>query len=135
MKYHLDTSTVIDVLKFHRESLLNFELTPIQDIAISSIVAHELWQGAAEVDSGSRSRKLLLRFMDAIEVIPFGLKEAETSGSISSYLSKVGKSIGYLDPFIAGHAITQSATLVTRNTKHFRLVPGLQIVDWSKHAE
>lgn len=135
MKYHLDTSTVIDVLRFHRESLLNFELTPIQDIAISSIVAHELLQGSQPTGAGSRPKKVLVAFLSAIEVMPFRLADAEMSANISSYLQGKGQIIGKLDPFIAAHAISEGAVLVTRNVKHFKRVPDLHVVDWSKHAE
>ncbi len=135
MKYHLDSSAVIDVLRFHRESLLNFELTPIQDIAISSIVAHELLQGSQPTGSGSRSKKLLFAFLATIEVLPFRVADAEVSANLSAYLKGKGQMIGTLDPLIAAHAISEGAVLVTRNVKHFNRVPDLHVVDWSKHAE
>ena len=135
MKYHLDTSAVIDVLRFHKESLLNFELTPIQDIAISSIVAHELLQGSQPTASGSRSKKLLVAFLATIEVLPFRVVEAEVSASISAYLTGKGQKIGNVDPLIAAHAISESAVLVTRNVKHFKRIPDLHVMDWSKHAD
>ena len=133
MKFHLDTSTVIDVLRFHRESLLNFELTPIQDIAISSIVAHELLQGAQATGSGSTSKKLLVAFLATIDVLPFRSTEAEVSAEISYHLKSKGIPIGSIDPFIAAQAISERAVLVTRNAKHFKRVPNLHMVDWSKH--
>jgi len=133
--YHLDTSTVIDVLRFHRDTLLNFELTPIQDLAISSIVAHELIQGSQPSASGSRSKKLLTAFLDTIDVVPFRVADAEVSGKLSAYLKSKGQLIGPLDPFIAAHAISNGAVLVTRNVKHFKRIPDLHLVDWSKHTE
>lgn len=135
MKYHLDTSTVIDVLRFHRESLLNFELTPIQDISISSIVAHELLQGSHSTAPGSRSKKLLVSFLATVEVLPFRVAEAEVSATISAYLKGKGQKIGSVDPLIAAHAISDGAVLVTRNVKDFKLIPDLHLIDWSKHAE
>jgi tRNA(fMet)-specific endonuclease VapC len=133
VKYHLDTCTVIDVLRFHRESLLNYELTPIQDIAISSIVAHELLQAAQPTGSGSRSKKVLVAFLASIEVLPFRLADADVSANISANLQGKSQLIGKLDPFIAAHAISEGAVLVTRNVKHFNRVPDLHVVDWSKH--
>lgn len=135
MKYHLDTSTVLDILHFHRDSLLNFELTPIQDISVSIIVVHELFQGAQESGSGSRSKKLLERFLKTLEVIPFRVADAEESSQITRSLIKQGKPIGNLDPFIAAQAISANATLVTRNLKHFSRIPNLNVTDWSKHTE
>ena len=135
MKYHLDTSTVLDVLRFHRDSLLNFELTPIQVISVSIIVVHELFQGVQESGSGSRSKKLLDRFLKTLEVIPFRVADAEESAQITRSLIKQGKPIGNLDTFIAAQAISANATLVTRNLKHFSRIPNLNVTDWSKHIE
>lgn len=135
MKYQLDTSAVLDVLSFHRDSLLNFELTPIQDISVSIIVVHELFQGAQDSGSGSRTKKLLDRFLKTIEVLPFRVADAEESAQITRYLSKQGKPIGNLDSLIAAQAIAANATLVTRNLKHFSRIPNLQLEDWSKHTE
>jgi tRNA(fMet)-specific endonuclease VapC len=40
------------------------------------------------------------------------------------------KKIGRADLLIACIALANRATLVTRNLKHFRLVPGLRVENW-----
>ncbi len=40
------------------------------------------------------------------------------------------RKIGRADLLIACVALANRATLVTRNLKHFRQVPGLQVEDW-----
>jgi tRNA(fMet)-specific endonuclease VapC len=40
--------------------------------------------------------------------------------------------IGRADLLIACIALSQNATVVTRNVRHFQQVPGLKIVDWSR---
>ena len=47
-------------------------------------------------------------------------------------LEAKGKTIGPLDTLIAAHALALDITLVTNNTKEFRRVAGLRIVDWTK---
>jgi len=42
------------------------------------------------------------------------------------------KNIGLPDLMIASIVLAQKATLITRNDKHFGVVPGLLIADWSK---
>ena len=135
MKYHIDASTIIDIMRFQRESLLNFELANIQELAMSSVVAHELWAGANSANIGPRSMANLRLFTSMIEVIPFDKQAAEYSGNLVSELTRNGIRIGNIDPMIAGHALSQGAVLVTRNTKHFKRVPDLHVVDWSKHAD
>lgn len=132
MKYHLDASTIIDIMRFHRESLLNFELAKIEELAMSSIVAHELWAGANNANTGPRALATLRLFTSMIEVIPFDKQAAEFSGALVAKLNRDGTGIGNVDPMIAGHALSQEAVLVTRNIKQFKRVADLQVLDWSK---
>jgi len=41
------------------------------------------------------------------------------------------RKIGRADLLIAAIALAQRATLVTRNVRHFRMVPGLHVVNWA----
>ena len=94
MKYHLDSSTIIDIMRLQRNSLLNFELANIEDLAMSSIVAHELWSGANSENIGPRALSTLKLFTSMIEVIPFDKRAAEYSGMVVGQLSRKGIGIG-----------------------------------------
>ena len=43
---------------------------------------------------------------------------------------KTAKSIGRADLLVASVALANRATLVTRNLRHFRQVPGLDLENW-----
>ncbi|MFX8393237.1 PIN domain-containing protein [Acinetobacter baumannii] len=45
-------------------------------------------------------------------------------------MEKQGTPIGPLDTLIAAHALSLNVTLVTNNTKEFKRVVGLKLVDW-----
>lgn len=135
MKFHLDASTIIDIMRFKRETLLNFELANIEDLSMSSVVAHELWAGATKAKLGPRALDTMRLFTSMIEVVPFDKQAAEYSGALVAQLTRDGIGIGDIDPMIAGHALSAGAVLITSNTKHFRRVSDLLVVDWSKHAE
>ena len=47
------------------------------------------------------------------------------------YAQKELKKIGRRDLLIAGIALVRDATLVTRNLRHFRPVPGLKLENWA----
>ena len=132
MRYHLDTSTVIEIIRFRQDALLKFELTKLEDMAISSIVAHELWAGTSSQKLGPRSTKSLEQLLSMLTIVPFGAAAAETAGLLERELSRKGTQIGVFDSLIAGHALSEGATLVTQNVKDFRRVPGLLVADWSK---
>jgi len=42
-----------------------------------------------------------------------------------------GKDIGVMDTLIAAHALSQSLTLVTNNTKHFSYIQNLPLENWT----
>jgi tRNA(fMet)-specific endonuclease VapC len=132
VKYHLDTSTVIEIIRFRQDTLLKFELTKLEDMAVSAIVAQELWAGTSSQKLGPRSTKSLKHILSMLTVVPFGAEAAEAAGLLEVELSRKGTQIGVFDSLIAGHALSEGATLVTQNVKDFKRVPGLQIVDWTK---
>lgn len=69
--------------------------------------------------------KLLAKFPP---VVPFDSFQAETAGKIRADLAIKGSLIGDLDILISAAAISQNATLVTKNSAHFSKIPGLQVV-------
>jgi len=98
------------------------------DIAISALVAHELFYGAFK----SRRRFENLALIDALEfvVLEFDREDARRSGEIRALLSAKGMPIGPYDVLIAGQAVARNLILVTHNTREFKRVPGLRIEDW-----
>lgn len=94
---------------------------------ISSIVETELWAGVFHA-GGERERKRIESLLSAVETLTFDQKAAEESGKILASLSKKGMEIGDFDVLIAGHALSQSAVLATKNKKHFRRIAGLELI-------
>ncbi len=65
-----------------------------------------------------------------IEVVPMGPRTDHAYATLRAALSKAGTPIGPNDLFIAAHALTEGAVLVTANTNEFARVPGLALEDW-----
>jgi len=57
---------------------------------------------------------------------------AYKSAEIFSDLRKKGKVIGHTDTLIAGITLENDLTLVTNNTRHFKLIDELKIENWTK---
>jgi tRNA(fMet)-specific endonuclease VapC len=87
---------------------------------------------AADGDQLLRAHQFLLQSQrDLAEhlIIPIDLAAAREFDKLRS--NKKLKVIGRRDLLIASIALAQRATLVTRNLKHFREVPGLKIENWA----
>lgn len=63
-------------------------------------------------------------------IVEFDREDARQAGLVRADLAARGTPIGPYDVLIAGQALARGLTLMTRNTREFSRVPGLQIEDW-----
>ncbi len=129
MTYLLDTNAVIDILG-NPESAPGRRLRrlPPSEVAVPSVVMHELYFGAHK---STRARENVA-LLDALQFITleFDREDAEAAGEIRAHLSRLGQTIGPYDVLIAGQARARGLILVTHNRREFERVPGLRIEDW-----
>jgi tRNA(fMet)-specific endonuclease VapC len=126
----LDTNSVIYFFKGMGKVSQNLFSHSPADIFIPSIVLYELEVGIAKSNDPEKRRKQLKLFLEQIQMIDFGEKEAKESALIRAALEKRGTPIGPIDTLIAGCAKANRLTLVTHNTKEFERVKEIAIVDW-----
>jgi tRNA(fMet)-specific endonuclease VapC len=129
MRYLLDTNAVIALLNDATSQLAMRARREIAtDIAISSVVVHELFYGAFK----SRRPAQNVASVDALRfaVLEFDKEDARKAGEIRALLTSRGTPIGPYDALIAGQALARNMTLITHNIDEFGRVPGLQIEDW-----
>jgi tRNA(fMet)-specific endonuclease VapC len=133
MRFLLDTNVVV--------ALLNDATSPTAkrlrqeapaDVAISSVVAHELYYGAFKSARAQQN----LGLVDALQfpVIEFDREDARQAGAIRALLAGKGKPIGPYDALIAGQALARNLILVTSNLREFERVPGLALEDWQRES-
>lgn len=104
--------------------------TPSDDMALCSVVKTELFRGAW----GSRDPVGVLarldQFFRAFRSLPFDDHAAERCGQIISSLERSGRPMGVSDCMIAGIALAEDLTVVTRNQRHLRRIAGLKVSSW-----
>jgi len=124
----LDSDVCVDVMRGRSPAIRNrLERTDRDEVAVSSIVAAELWTGVSKSAQPDRSRDAVRAFLAFVTVLDWPAEAAPTYGEIRARLETAGRSIGALDLLIAAHAIHEKATLVTRNQSEFRRVTGLKV--------
>jgi tRNA(fMet)-specific endonuclease VapC len=64
--------------------------------------------------------------------IPVNEEIALKAAELRANLIKKGQTVAHYDCLIAATALVQDWILVTRNTDHFKQVPGLQLENWFK---
>ena len=127
----LDSDVCIDVLRGKSPSIrTRLERMSPEEVAVSSIVAAELWVGVSKSTQPDRSRSAINAFLAYISVLDWPAEAAPIYGDIRAQLETSGRSIGAMDLLIAAHAIHEKATLITRNVSEFRRVSGLRVESW-----
>ncbi len=119
-----DTDVLIDALHGREPSVgrVAAELRS-GSLATTTISAFELLSGARDSSLRSRIEQLLA----ALPLLPFDEAAASAAASIRRQLETAGTPIGTADYLIAGICLARSATLLTRNRKHFLRVPDLRV--------
>jgi tRNA(fMet)-specific endonuclease VapC len=136
--YLLDTDTLTH-LYFGNSNVVN-RLTSLEDLVIGTtiITKAEILRGRidymikAETGEGLlKAQELFFRteeFLRNLLTVPIN-QPASAEFDRLRVISKLRK-IGRTDLLIASIAIANRATLVTRNLRHFKQVPGLSIENW-----
>ncbi len=131
MLYMLDTNICGYIIR-NRPEVIKEKLKIIDkehEISLSSIVASELLYGAKKKGSVKLS-KLVNSFISNFTIYDFDKVAAGEYAIVRDVLQKQGNIIGSNDLFIAAHAKSLNAILVTNNIKEFQRVPDLNIENW-----
>jgi len=128
--YVLDTNTLIYFFKGMGNVSRHLLEVPPRNIAVPTIVLFELEVGIAKSTSPAKRQKQLQDLINAVNISPFGYKEAGHAAAIRVKLEKKGLMIGPYDILIAAVALSQKGTLVTHNIAEFERVEGLELIDW-----
>lgn len=101
-------------------------------VAVSSVVAFELWYGVAKsARRKDNTKRLATFFAGPIDLIPFDDADARIAGEVRATLEAAGTPIGAYDLLIAGQALRRRLTLVTADVREFARVAGLTWRDWA----
>jgi tRNA(fMet)-specific endonuclease VapC len=127
----LDTNICIYAIKKQPPEIRrHLEAVRPREIAISSIVAAELWTGVMKSGRRYHNEQALDQFLGFVEVLGWPPEAARLYGELRGRLEAKGRLIGNMDMLIAAHALHERATLVTRNQREFEIVEGLKIEAW-----
>ena len=132
MIYMLDTNIIIYLMKNRSESVARkiSSLAPHDRIVMSFVTYGELLQGA----EGSRDRKKshdnIRKITQRIQILYPDENTCIHYGHWADTLKRQGRPIGNNDLWIACHALSTGATLVTHNSREFARIEDLNWQDW-----
>lgn len=134
MIYMLDTNILIYLIKNKPPSIAAHINALDKDtvLCMSFVTYAELLKGA---ERSTRKAQVLNQLDQLTQVIPV---QYDTNPSLCEHyatqftvLKTAGTPIGANDLWIACHALSQNATLVTHNLREFERIAGLRLEDWA----
>ncbi len=127
----LDTDLLIAILRGKPEAATKVKkLDEEAKGATTAINAFEVLFGAHKSSNKVVNLKEAVRLLDRLEVTQLDLNASRKAAEIAAKLSAKGEAIDYRDAMIAGIAIENDLTLVTRNISHFARIKGLKFETW-----
>lgn len=97
----------------------------------SAVTRYELRYGAALRDDAARFWiRIETEILPLVTWLPVSQPIAERGAVIAADLRRKGRPCGDFDPLLAATALENGLTLVTRNTRHFEAVPGIELENW-----
>lgn len=124
-----DTVFIVDLIRGRKKAWAKLQVLARRGISVdlTAITIFELWSGLSLVKDYKKEHKKVLEVISQKRILDFGTKSAKVAGEIDAKLKNKGLKIGTMDTMIAGIALTHNAKLLTRNIKHFSLIPRLKL--------
>ncbi len=127
----LDSDLLIAILRGRKEAFSKAaELEEEAKEATTSVNAFEIFFGATKSARKKENMNEALGLLESLNVFPLDLSSSRKAAEISAKLSTEGEPIDYRDAMIAGIAIENDLTLITRNTAHFSRIKDLKLEIW-----
>jgi predicted nucleic acid-binding protein len=131
----LDSSTVIAAER-RKESIADFIESILRahgplDLSLSPVSVAELVHGVFRARAPAASQRRRLYIEELVSLVPVHPVTKQTGwlvGQIQGQEAAKGNMLPFNDLMIAAAAIEQGYAVLTGNVRHFRMIPGLQVV-------
>lgn len=130
MTFILDTDTTIYWLKGDENIERKIMETGLPNVKITILTCCELYYGAYKSQKVQKNLKTIGELKQKINVIHTSEEVDKNFGKIKATLESCGTPLDDSDMLIAGIVISNKATLVTNNIRHFARIEGLRVENW-----
>jgi tRNA(fMet)-specific endonuclease VapC len=107
IRYMLDTNACIALIKARLDSMFaRLSGLSVGEVAISIIVAAELWYGVVRYKKKKQNEAALRNFLDYVTVLDWPCEACSIYGQVRTTLEEKGTPIGAMDVLIASHSLS-----------------------------
>jgi tRNA(fMet)-specific endonuclease VapC len=135
LRYLLDTNIVSEPLRPSPDPVVLDQLRGHQaEIAIASVVWHELWYGCFRLPPSTKRATIEAYLKEVIArtipILPYDQRSAQWHAEERARLAGTGRLPPFVDGQIAAVAITNSLSLVTLNRGDYASFRDLRLENW-----
>lgn len=130
MNFLLDTNILVYAYRNQGGCRQKLDSLDPQHVHLCAINVFEIERGIAKSQRPEALRLFLSVLLQRHPIAALDTSAAQHAAQVRAALETQGQTIGPYDVLIAGTALALKLTLVTRNTREFERVPGLQVVNW-----
>jgi tRNA(fMet)-specific endonuclease VapC len=130
MSYLLDSDILSFLIRGNKEVEKKYIEIGSDNVAISVVSQAEILFGLEKNPLSAARQARVLAMIEEVTCLPISSEVAAAYSKVRAYLERNGIPIGPNDTWIAAHALSLGATLVTNNTREFKRVKGLKVENW-----
>jgi tRNA(fMet)-specific endonuclease VapC len=134
LKYLLDTNILSEPARpIPNANVLHKLDIHKSEVAVSSVVVHELLHGCLRLPESKRRESLWNYIHESVlnlPVLDYDLKAAQWHAQERAILSKIGKTPAFVDGQIASIAYCNNLILVTNNVSDFEFFNNFRVENW-----
>lgn len=123
----VDTDWLVDIYSGRPDAIRVLEGLHSIGLAVSIISHGELFEGTFGFSDADERLTRVYALLSRFETLQLTDPIMEIFGRTRSHLRQSGQMIADLDLLIAATAVSHDLTLSTRNVRHFRRVPDLEL--------
>ncbi len=129
MAYLIDTDIALDHLAGVPEAIALLDELADSDLFISIVTCMETYQSVLRSPNRAEAQEQFAAFVAVVPALPFSESVAQRCAMLRETLRLQGKRVRAraLDLMIAATALEHTLTLVTRNTRDYADIPGIQL--------
>lgn len=128
--FMLDTDISSYIIRRRPESLAQHFERHADEICVSVVTVAELRFGV-EKSKSAKLAELVEHFLERLAILDWTDEVTPHYARVRATLQRIGRPIGTMDLMIAAHAVSEGATVITNNVRHFADVPGLKVQEWT----
>jgi len=127
----LDSDVLIEGEKGNFDVASWLASCPDEPVEIAAITVAELLHGLERAAGGYRAmrERYLRTVLETFPILPYTERTAYEHARIWAQAERSGKMIRFYDLIVAATALERGSQVATFNTRHFRQIPGLRVIE------